>query len=98
MTRNFRSDQAGKAKGNKLLTWKKPDGSWGIEGVDLAVLPPKVYVALCKLMELEHPTFQSNGDIIRSMSDEAMANFLVEHEIFHTKDYALKWVKLVVSM
>lgn len=77
------------------ITWRTPDGLWGIEGVDLAVLPPKVYGALCKLMELEHPNCPSNGDLIRSMDDETMADFLVKHEIFHTKGYALDWVRSV---
>ena len=95
MTVNSRSDQAGRAKENKKITWRKPDGSWGIEGVNLAVLPPKVYGALCKLMELEHPNCPSNGDLIRSMSDEELADFLVKNEIFHTKGYALKWVNSV---
>jgi len=31
------------------------NGTWGIEGVDLSVLPPKVYRALYRLMQLEHP-------------------------------------------
>ena len=40
---------------SKNLTWLKPSGEWGIEGVDLAALPPAVYGALAKLMRLEHP-------------------------------------------
>lgn len=35
------------------LTYQKPNGEWGIEGVDLTTLPPKVYGALCKLHDLE---------------------------------------------
>lgn len=35
------------------LTWAK-DGEWGLEGVDLAELPPKVYAAVFKLHQLEH--------------------------------------------
>lgn len=38
------------------LTYCKPNGEWGIEGVDLSTLPPKVYGALCKLRDLEHKT------------------------------------------
>lgn len=34
-------------------TWSKPDGSWGIEGVDLSTLPPRVYGALMKLKHIE---------------------------------------------
>lgn len=40
---------------NKPLTYRKPSGEWGIEGVDLSTLPPQVYGALAKLMRLEHP-------------------------------------------
>lgn len=36
------------------LTFYRPNGDWGIEGVDLSTLPPKVYGALCKLHDLEH--------------------------------------------
>ena len=35
------------------ITWKRPNGSWGINGVDLARLPPNAYGALWKLMRLE---------------------------------------------
>lgn len=35
------------------LTWAR-DGEWGIDGVDLAALPPLVYGALYKLHDLEH--------------------------------------------
>lgn len=36
------------------LTFYRPNGEWGIEGVALSTLPPKVYAALCKLHDLEH--------------------------------------------
>lgn len=36
------------------LTFYKPNGEWGVEGVDLSTLPTKVYCALCKLHDLEH--------------------------------------------
>lgn len=36
------------------LTFYRLNGEWGIEGVDLSMLPPKVYGALCKLHDLEH--------------------------------------------
>lgn len=39
---------------SKPLTYRKPSGEWGIEGVDLSTLPPPVYGALAKLMQLEH--------------------------------------------
>jgi len=35
------------------ITWKTEDGHWGIEGVDLSALPPRVYGALYKLKDLE---------------------------------------------
>jgi len=35
------------------LTWAR-DGEWGMDGVDLAALPPKLYRALYKLRDLEH--------------------------------------------
>ena len=38
--------------GNRI-TWKTADGHWGIEGVDLTALPPRVYGALFKLKDLE---------------------------------------------
>ena len=37
------------------ITFRKTSGEWGIEGVNLSALPPTVYAALYKLMELEHP-------------------------------------------
>ncbi len=36
------------------LTFCRSNGEWGIEGVALSTLPPKVYAALCKLHDLEH--------------------------------------------
>lgn len=37
---------------SKRLTYRHM-GMWGIEGVELGQLPPKVYGALCKLRDLE---------------------------------------------
>ena len=37
------------------ITFRRASGEWGIEGVNLSALPPTVYAALYKLMELEHP-------------------------------------------
>ena len=34
------------------LTYNKPNGEWGIEGVDLSALPPKVYGAVAKLKDI----------------------------------------------
>lgn len=44
------------------ITFRRASGEWGIEGVDLSALPPKVYAALYKLMDLEHPDFQAGGE------------------------------------
>ena len=59
---------------NKNLTWLKPSGEWGIEGVDLAALPPAAYGALAKLMRLEHPFRDPNPPLtleeLREMDGE----------------------------
>ena len=60
----------------KPMTWRK-GGAWGIEGVDLAALPPKAYGALRKLLELEHPLCPTNADRIRTMSDEELAAAII---------------------
>lgn len=39
----------------KPVTWIKANGDCGIEGVDLTALPPKVYLALFRLLRYEHP-------------------------------------------
>lgn len=35
------------------LTWKKPNGEWGVRGVDLSALPPALYGAMCRLRDFE---------------------------------------------
>lgn len=56
------------------LTWKKDNGEWGIEGVDLTALPPAAYGAIAKLKDIEHPMdLPTNGDRVRRMTDEALA-------------------------
>lgn len=37
----------------KRITYRHLNGEWGIQGVDLTQLPPKVYGALCKLRDIE---------------------------------------------
>ena len=37
----------------KRLIHTTPSGEWGIPGVDLTSLPPRVYGALCKLKDVE---------------------------------------------
>lgn len=61
------------------LTWVK-SGEWGIEGVDLSKLPPKVYGALCKLRDLEHPISATVADHIRALDDRALSAFLVSFQ------------------
>ena len=60
----------------KPLTYHKPSGEWGIEGVDLSTLPPQVYGALAKLMRLEHPLCGTRADMLRLASEEEMAEML----------------------
>lgn len=59
------------------LTYKTPDGSWGIRGLDwkeLSGLPPLVYGAMHKLMETEElidilndPSSERNGNDLLAM-------------------------------
>ena len=56
------------------LTWKKENGEWGLEGVDLATLPPTVYGALSKLKDIEHPSCPTNGDVFRCKTDKELAD------------------------
>ena len=35
------------------LTWKKPNGEWGVKGVDLSTLPPVLYGMAHKLLDFE---------------------------------------------
>lgn len=62
----------------KPLTYRKPNGDWGIEGVDLSTLHPQVYGALAKLMELEHPLCGTRAETLRAANDEDMAEILAE--------------------
>ena len=67
---------------SKNLTWLKPSGEWGIEGVDLAALPPAAYGALAKLMRLEHPICGPNPpltlDELQAMDGEPVWNDTVK--------------------
>ena len=62
----------------KPLTYHKPSGEWGIEGVDLSTLPPQVYGALAKLMRLEHPLCNTRAEMLRLASVEEMAEMLTQ--------------------
>lgn len=35
------------------ITWSEPDGSWGIDGVDLSTLTTRLYMAVFKLKKYE---------------------------------------------
>lgn len=61
---------------SKPLTYIKPNGEWGLEGVDLAALPPRVYGALCKLRDLEHPAIVTRADAMQAGTVEDMARML----------------------
>ena len=63
----------------KPLTYHKPSGEWGIEGVDLSALPPQVYGALAKLMRLEHPLCGTRAEMLRLASAEEMAEMLARN-------------------
>lgn len=39
----------------EAITYRTPSGDWGVDGVDLSALPPRVYAALHKLCKIEHP-------------------------------------------
>ena len=52
------------------LTWKRPDGSWGLHGVELAALPPLAYAAAYKLMEME--------ELVDILADSRSPGWLVD--------------------
>lgn len=58
------------------LTYVKPNGEWGIEGVDLSALPPKVYGALCKLKDLEHRETEEAGPLMEQLGTAAYVGHL----------------------
>lgn len=35
------------------LTWKNPDGTWGLKNMDIKEVPKELYLAVCKLMDYE---------------------------------------------
>ena len=54
------------------LTWRHPDGSWGLNGLDwkeLVALPPRVYGAVAKLKDLESLIDRANTEDLRGGSD-----------------------------
>ena len=54
------------------LTWRHPDGSWGLNGLDwkeLGALPPRVYGAVAKLKDLEELIDQANTEDLRDGRD-----------------------------
>ena len=60
------------------ITYYKPNGEWGIEGVDLTALPPKVYGALCKLHDLEHKDYAAAENFARLIGVSVPAERLKE--------------------
>ena len=66
---------------SKKLTWAKPNGEWGIEGVELGALPPAVYAALAKLHRLEYPVAPTKAEAMRAMTDEELAAAMAENPI-----------------
>lgn len=35
------------------LTWKNPDGTWGLKNIDIKEVPKELYGAICKLKDYE---------------------------------------------
>lgn len=56
----------------KRITFTKPNGDWGIEGVDLAQLPPKLYSAVMKLKWYEDGGLSPDQviDLVRDNRDK----------------------------
>ena len=52
------------------LTWSKPNGEWGVYGMELTGLPAPVYGALCKLKRME--------DLIEHINDPATRDWEAE--------------------
>lgn len=50
------------------ITFTKPNGDWGIDGIDLAQLPPKLYGAIMKLKRYEDSGL-SPGQVIDTVRD-----------------------------
>lgn len=71
------------------LTYQDPDGSWGIRGVDLGTLPPKVYGALCKLRDLERLLEEASrpgdDDITRTLAREELDRLMGRPESYGKK-------------
>ncbi|MCM1468098.1 MAG: hypothetical protein NC086_08115 [Alistipes sp.] len=40
------------------LTWKKPDGTWGLNNMDIREVPGELYGAVCKLKDYEETVLQ----------------------------------------
>lgn len=59
------------------LTWSKPNGTWGINGVDdLGTLPPSVYGAVMKLHCIEKLVGQINDPLTESCQQEDLRHEL----------------------
>ena len=52
------------------ITWSKPSGDWGVQGVELGALPPKLYAALAKLKSMEDAIERLNDPTIPAWEAE----------------------------
>lgn len=62
---------------SKRIIQTTPSGEWGIPGVDLATLPPRVYGALCKLKDMEALLEVINSPAVRAWErDDAIEQLI----------------------
>ena len=62
---------------SKRIIQTTPSGEWGIPGVDLATLPPRVYGALCKLKDMESLLEVINSPTVRAWErDDAIEQLI----------------------
>lgn len=52
------------------VTWRTPDGRWGLKGVELAALPPLAYAAVYKLMMME--------ELVDILADSRSPDWLID--------------------
>lgn len=55
----------------KRLTWKQPNGGWGLQGADLTALQPAAYGAVYKLMKLEDAMSEPVDQAMKACCDKA---------------------------
>ena len=62
---------------SKQIIQTTPSGEWGIPGVDLASLPPRVYGARCKLKDMEALLEVINSPTVRAWErDDAIEQLI----------------------